>query len=152
MTRHTFSSFCFAVLISLLIAGPAAAELPPPEMLRGWIREMKLSPKGPFEAIRWYCHSNIRRCPTGRSAAAASTASGARAPGAARRRLAIANLLAELEPADFGRARGADTLRMVLVERFLVRADDGWIFRRATGYRGAFRPRTRGRRAGGAAP
>ena len=57
MTRQIRSSLCSALFASLLLAaGPAAAELPPPEVLRGWIREMKLSPKGPFEAIRWYCH------------------------------------------------------------------------------------------------
>ena len=49
---------------SLLWGGPsgarsAAADPAPPlpegSVLRGWLGEMKRSPKGPFQRIRWFC-------------------------------------------------------------------------------------------------
>jgi hypothetical protein len=144
MTRPIAWSLPSALLALLFAAGPAAAELPPPETLRGWIREMKESPKGPFEAIRWYCHdgTNHPARPYPCEKRGGGIQHGEWSPRAKALRdggYLIANLLSELEPADFvGERAQLDQLRMVLVERFLVRADDGWIFRRAASYRGAF--------------
>ena len=51
----------------------------------------------------------------------------------------IANLLGRLDPEEFT-CDGADVekLSQILLERFLIAADDGWIFRGAYSYRGAF--------------
>ena len=48
---------CLALAAVLLGPLPISARAAPPnaETLRGWIEEMKSSPKGPFERIRWYC-------------------------------------------------------------------------------------------------
>ncbi|ATX82307.1 Pyruvate phosphate dikinase, PEP/pyruvate binding domain [Mariprofundus ferrinatatus] len=50
----------------------------------------------------------------------------------------IANLVAGLNPEDYiGLAPKLDEFKQVLLERYLIRADDGWVFRRARYYRGA---------------
>jgi hypothetical protein len=50
----------------------------------------------------------------------------------------IANILADLDPAVFAaRPLDAEALMQVLIEQFLLTADDGWILRRARYYRGA---------------
>src|SRR5262249_55701944 len=51
----------------------------------------------------------------------------------------IANVLAAVDPNAFvGPDADVDRLAQILVERFLVAVDDGWIFRGARTYRGAF--------------
>ena len=47
-------------LVILLLAiglapAPPASALPDDAALRGWIEDMKASPKGPFQRIRWFC-------------------------------------------------------------------------------------------------
>ncbi|WP_157819212.1 PEP/pyruvate-binding domain-containing protein [Mariprofundus aestuarium] len=50
----------------------------------------------------------------------------------------IANVISGLEPEDFvGPDARLDDYRQILLERFLIRVDDGWVFRRARYYRGA---------------
>lgn len=52
----------------------------------------------------------------------------------------IANLLAGTDPAEIAGAApppAADTLNQILIEQFLIQADDGWILRKAQYYRGA---------------
>ena len=47
------------IILLLLISTPfplAATELPPQEILRQWIAEMKIAPRGPFSQIRWFCN------------------------------------------------------------------------------------------------
>jgi hypothetical protein len=138
-------AFAVASVLALCAAGAhAAAELPPPEALRSWILEMKASPKGPFEAIRWYCKDGTvhpaRPYPCEKRGGGIQHGEWSdRARALRDGGFRIANLLAELEPADFvGVGADLDGLRAVLVERFLIRADDGWIFRGARSYRGAF--------------
>ena len=53
---------CRLTAVCFLIAGIAgsgasafAAELPEPQVLRGWIEEMKAADRGPFARIRWFC-------------------------------------------------------------------------------------------------
>ncbi|MFQ5417628.1 MAG: PEP/pyruvate-binding domain-containing protein [Myxococcota bacterium] len=112
--------------------------------LREWIDEMKASPKGPFQAIRWFCrdgtHHPAKPYPCAERGGGiqhglwSDRAAAMREDG-----YAIANLLADVDPAQFtGDAADVDTLSQILLERFLMRADDGWIFRGAFGYRGAF--------------
>jgi hypothetical protein len=144
-----------AVLTSLLIgaisvaaagraATPEAADLPDAATLRGWIAEIKESPKGPFQAIRWFCEDGTVQPP--KAYACADHGGGVqhglwtdrvvamRAGG-----YAIANLLADLDPEEFtGDEADVETFTQILLERFLIGADAGWIFRGAYNYRGAF--------------
>ena len=110
---------------------------------RQWIEDMKVSERGPFERIRWFCRDGSVLPP--RPYACKDHGGGyqhgewnARASRLREEGYWIANILAGTDAAeesardDFG-----DRYAQLLIERFLVRADNGWILRRALFYRGA---------------
>ncbi len=105
---------------------------------------MKASPKGPFEGIRWFCADGSVQPP---KAYACSERGGGiqhglwteRVQGMRADGYTIANLLSPIAPDAFtGKDADLDTLKQILIEKFLIQADDGWIFRGARSYRGAF--------------
>jgi hypothetical protein len=111
---------------------------------RGWIAAMKESPRGPFSRLRWFCTDGAILPPTGVGCAGHGTGvqHGEWSPETKSLRSAgyeIATILASLEPERFaGPNADVDALGQILVERFLVDADQGWILRGALSYRGAF--------------
>jgi len=136
--------------LCLVAAAPARAaedglpEVPEdPALLRGWLEEIRASPRGPFARIRWFCADGSVLPP--RPYACAERGGGVqhgewsdrvRALRAAGYR--VANVLADLQGGEFtGPDADLAWLRQLLVERFLVRADAGWIFHGARDYRGA---------------
>ncbi len=148
------SRSCTGVVVAglaLLLAGessavsPGAAPSGDVERFRGWIAAMKTAERGPFERIRWFCSDGAILPPqTGCVDSGHGTGiqhgewneqtKTMRAAG-----YEIANLLSELDsPRYVGPTADVDSLGQVLVERFRVDADQGWIFRGAYGYRGAF--------------
>ncbi|MCL7744434.1 phosphoenolpyruvate synthase [Guyparkeria hydrothermalis] len=114
-----------------------------PAEMRAWIETMKNAPRGPFERIRWFCEDGTVLPPT--PYACRPHGGGIQHGQWNERAMAIraqgypfATLLAELEAEDFLGPDGQhQRLREILVERFLIRFDDGWVFRRARFYRGA---------------
>ncbi len=153
MTRNTSPSRVAALiaaaflLVGLAMAGkPAGADdasAPTTEQMREWIEAMKTAPRGPFERIRWFCEDGAILPP---KPYACSDHGGGIQHGEWNERTQtiraqgypLATLLAELEPAEYLGPNGQhQELRQILIERFLVRADDGWVFRRARYYRGA---------------
>jgi len=131
-----------AMLMALVLALPAAAADQTDQFSR-WIVEMKDSPRGPFSGIKWYCKDGSVLPPA--EYACAKRGGGVqhgewsdrtkqlRAEG-----YKVATLLAGI---DAGKAvvapDFADAFAQLLVEKFLVATDDGWILRRALFYRGA---------------
>ena len=136
-----------APLLTLLITAPAWAAAPPaaanPEQYRRWILEMKESPRGPFAAIKWFCKDG-RVLPPKDYACAAQGQGWQHGEWSDRTRqlrargFKVANVLAGI---DVGKALAApdfaDTFGQIVIERFLVAEDDGWILRKALFYRGA---------------
>ena len=123
-------------LLAVSHAAPAS-ELPDEATLRSWIEAFKRSPKGPFENIRWFCKDGAVLPP---QAYACRAHGGGVQHGALNERAAamraggyvIANVLADLEPDRFvGDDADLDALKQILIERFLIGWDDGWIFRGA---------------------
>jgi hypothetical protein len=136
---------CCAVALasSTLRAAPPAAT-PQSETFRAWIQEMKGQPRGPFSGVRWYCADGVVLEP---AAFACETHGGGFQHGQWSERTLqiraagypIANMLAGLPPAGVvGPGADPDFLSILLLEKFLVAADDGWILRKAQYYRGAF--------------
>jgi phosphohistidine swiveling domain-containing protein len=135
-----------ALLVSALFAtGPQAlaAELPVTETLRAWIQDMKTSERGPFARIRWFCSDGTILPP---KAYACVPHGGGVQHGEWTDRIRqlrdggylIANILADIEvDSALARADFKDLLNQMLIEQFLIRADDGWILRKARYYRGA---------------
>ena len=137
-------------VVCFLIAGMAgsgaagfAAELPEPQVLRGWIEEMKAADRGPFARIRWFCKDGTILPP---KAYACQPHGGGVQHGEWNKRVkqlraggyAVANLLADLDvEALLARPDHKDAIGQMLIEQFLITADDGWILRKARFYRGA---------------
>ena len=121
-----------------------ASSGPPVETLRSWIQQMKEQPRGPFSAVRWYCADGVVLEPAafGCEAHGGGFQHGQWSERTRQIQAAgypIANILAGLKPENVtGPAADPDFLSFLLLEKFLVAADDGWILRRAQFYRGAF--------------
>jgi hypothetical protein len=120
-------------------AGRSAAALDP-ATARAWILEFERRLR-PFDAVRWYCRDG-----SGAAGGACSAHGGGIQHGQwSLHALAlradgywIANLLADLDERAFvGPQAHRQQLAQILLERFLIATDDGWILRGARSYRGA---------------
>jgi hypothetical protein len=117
--------------------------LPAPEILRQWIAQMKEAPRGPFQRIRWFCKDGAILPP---QPYACKDRGGGVQHGEWSERVKllrshgylIANVLAAIDPAAFRTEPDwLPTLKQILLEQFLIEADDGWIYRQARYYSGA---------------
>jgi len=108
-----------------------------------WIAQMKASDRGPFSAIRWFCKDGRVLQPKDYACAAkgegwqhgewSDRTKQLRSDG-----YKVANVLAGIDARQaIATPDFPDTYAQLLVEKFLVGADDGWILRRAQFYRGA---------------
>jgi len=129
----------------LLIPGLAIAQDDPPDAktLQSWVQAMKKSPRGPFEHIRWFCNDGSVQLP---QEYACKEHGGGVQHGQWTERVRtmrahgyhVANIFADVNAQDFIADPQHETiLKQMLLEQFLIEADDGWIFRRARYYRGA---------------
>jgi hypothetical protein len=133
-------------ILLLLVSTPLplfAADLPPRETLRQWIAEMKISSRGPFSRIRWFCNDGSILPP---KAYACRDHDGGVQHGEWTDRVKrlraggyyVANILAALDLSLIIDTQGySDLYNQILIEKFLIAVDDGWIFRKARYYRGA---------------
>ncbi|NLF25513.1 MAG: phosphoenolpyruvate synthase [Deltaproteobacteria bacterium] len=111
---------------------------------RAWISEMKNSPRGPFSGIRWYCKDGTsqpargRGC-TGRGGGVQHGEWSAQTKRLRESGFPIATVYADLDEYERIKLRNhPHQLAFLLLERFLVTFDEGWILRQASNYRGAF--------------
>jgi hypothetical protein len=132
-------------LVGSVSTPASAASLPPAEELRSWIEQMKQTPKGPFQAIKWFCKDGSVQPPKAyacKDHGGSGIQHGLYTDRVDRMRAGgyeIATLFADLAASDFvGRGAELERLKQILIERFLIQADDGWVFRGARSYRGAF--------------
>lgn len=109
---------------------------------RAWIVEMKQAPRGPFKRLRWFCKDGTVHPPKPYPCAErggghqhgewSDKTKQLRAAG-----YKIANLLAGIDTKKLtAEADFLDTYAQILLEKYLIAADDGWILRRALLYRG----------------
>ena len=132
------------VVAAALAAAPVhAAPAPDDDTLRGWVEEMKASPRGPFARIRWFCKDGTVLPP---EPYACRPHGGGAQHGEWTERVKalrdegflIANVYADLDVAALlARPDAPDALAQLLVEQYLIRVDQGWILRKARFYRGA---------------
>ncbi len=135
-----------AIALTTLGAGPGSSGgplLPDPAVLRQWVNEIKNSPRGPFLQIRWFCADGSVHPP---GEYVCRERGGGVQHGEWTERVkslrgggyTIANVFADIEPRDLlRRPDAAEAVRQMILEQYLIRADDGWIFRQARYYRGA---------------
>jgi hypothetical protein len=120
---------------------------------RQWIQEMKTRERGPFKELRWFCNDGSIFPP---KAYACAEHGGGHQHGSwsdKTRELRdqgylVANFLAGYDTdVDINQPAFLDAYNQLLIEKFLVRVDNGWILRRALFYRGAIQEE--GERDGG---
>jgi hypothetical protein len=150
--QHRGNFMVKKILIGLtllpLFCQPTFAESPPQtphqEQFRTWIQEMKKAPRGPFARIRWFCNDGSVLPP---ESYACVEHDGGHQHGEWSEKTRelrdagyyIANFLADLDPAAFLALPDYETrYKHFLMEQFLEAQDEGWIFRKARYYRGAF--------------
>jgi hypothetical protein len=136
--------YCLAGLFPLQALSSTANETEVDnDRYRARVEEMKGLERGPFSRLRWFCNDGTVHPPQAyackdhgggyQHGELSSTATELRAEG-----YLVANVLAGLDPEAMIDDPGFRGLyAQILIERFLMSADDGWIFRRALYYRGA---------------
>ncbi len=139
-----FGAFLLILASSALSAETASTSSPESRAkYRQWIVEMKEAPRGPFSGVKWYCKDGTVFPPT--EYACAKRGGGVqhgewsdRTKELRSQGYRVATLLAGIDASKAVAAPDfADTYAQLLVEKFLVATDNGWILRRALFYRGA---------------
>ncbi len=112
---------------------------------------MKEAPRGPFSRIRWFCNDGTIFPPRPYSCGdhGGGVQHGERSERTQILRdqgYSIANILADIKPEEFVLEKEHDSImKQILLEQFLILADDGWILRKARYYRGALQAETEAR-------
>ena len=108
-----------------------------------WIAEMKADPRGPFAAIRWFCKDG-RMLPPDDYSCSRSGEGWQHGQWSDRTKqlrsqgYKVATLLAGVDAQEAVAAPDfPDTFTQLLIEKFLIATDDGWVLRKARFYRGA---------------
>lgn len=110
---------------------------------RQWIEQMKTAPRGPFKNVRWFCKDGTILPP---KAYACKEHGGGYQHGnysdktrtLRQHGYYIANFLAGVNAESMIKKNGfMDEYNQILLEKFLIRIDNGWIWRKAQFYRGA---------------
>ena len=147
--KHVFSAPVLSLLLAALFFAVSAAQATttavakaPSKEYRQWVVEMKTAPRGPFSRLRWFCTDGRVTPPKpyvcgdegghqhGEWSQQTKTLRG--------EGYKIANLLAGADgKALITQADFVNSYNQMLIEKYLVAADDGWILRRAMFYRGA---------------
>jgi len=138
------SSLIFVGLLQILSFTLFAGENPAENMkYRSWVNEMKGQERGPFSRLRWFCNDGSVFPP---QPYACKDRGGGYQHGEwsektmelRRQGYLVANVLAGLDAGAWVDDPGfRNRYVQILIERFLITADDGWILRRALFYRGA---------------
>jgi len=133
----------FGCCLWLAVATGFAAQTADTRLYRQWIEDMKAHPRGPFKELRWYCKDGSIFPP---KEYACRDHGGGHQHGAWSEQTVslresgylIANLLAGFDPEiGIDRPGFLDFYNQLLIEKFLLEVDDGWILRKALFYRGA---------------
>jgi len=141
---HRFSGLFVILLALILPAALYADEISTDRSeYRAWIIEMEGLERGPFSRLRWFCNDGTV-LPL-QSYACNDHGGGYQHGEWSKKTLQlrdqgylVANVLAGLDAKALVDDPGFDNLyAQILIERFLISADDGWILRRALFYRGA---------------
>jgi len=135
-----------AFLSGLILSNSATFADAQPEQYRQWIHNMKSADRGPFQRLRWFCADGSVHPPkpypcTNRGGGVQHGEWNKQAKMLREQGYFIANTLAGIDKKQ-ARAMVAssgfnDRYNQILIEKFLVNADGGWILRKGQFYRGA---------------
>ena len=138
-----YGSFA-SLVIAADLSTRSPAELEQVQTYKRLVQEMKQQARGPFSRLRWFCNDGSVLPP---KAYACVEHGGGRQHGqwsADTNKLRdagyfVGNVLAAADAESVAKEYSpVGVLQAVLVEKFLIDTDDGWILRKARFYRGAF--------------
>jgi Pyruvate phosphate dikinase, AMP/ATP-binding domain len=136
-------SFTSAALILIFISPTSWSDSTKVADYQRWIQEMKETPRGPFSKVLWFCSDGTILPP---KAYACAKHGGGKQHGQLNEHARIlrsngywiANVLAAIDvEKDIAADNFLDRYNQMLIEKFLITADNGWIMRKALFYRGA---------------
>ncbi|MDH3272376.1 MAG: hypothetical protein OEN56_13645, partial [Gemmatimonadota bacterium] len=139
---------CAALLLARPALGTAQAFPAPPspeeaDLVRRAITDMKSAERGPYERLRWFCNDGTVQPPAAGACSARGGGVQHAEPNTSASRLGaldfhVGTIFQALDYDAFAdEATAGYRLRELVLERFLVDVDDGWVMRRARYYRGA---------------
>lgn len=132
-----------ACLLILLLSLPVWSQATQITDYQRWIQDMKQNPRGPFSNIRWFCNDGTVLPP---KAYACVKHGGGSQHGKLNEHARIlrsegywiANLLAAIDVEKaITESNFLDHYNQILIEKFLINSDNGWILHKALFYRGA---------------
>jgi len=134
------AALLFATPVAL--ASTAAPVAAPSQEYRQWIVDMKTADRGPFSRLRWFCTDGRITPPKpyvcGEEGGHQHGEWSKQTKELRGKGYKIANVLAGTDGKELiAQPDFVDLYNQMLVEKYLVAADDGWILRRARFYRGA---------------
>jgi len=142
--RKLLAFILFFFLIPSVPLPSSADETPADvEKYRGWIAEMQERERGPFSRLRWFCQDGTvwppKPYPCKERGGGYQHGEWSSETRELRKQgYLVANILAGLDAKAWVDDPGfRSQYAQLLIERFLMTADDGWIMRRALFYRGA---------------
>jgi hypothetical protein len=141
--RHLTNLFLAGLMLILPLFSFADGDSNRNAEYRNWVEEMKSAERGPFSRLRWFCSDGTVLPP--RAYACNDHGGGFQHGEWSEKTLEmrkqgylVANLLAGTDPEKFiGEPGFRNAYAQILIERFLVSTDNGWILRNALFYRGA---------------
>jgi len=141
--HHLFLICLASLLLPSTLAATVSEEPMDTAPYRASIERMKTLERGPFVRLRWFCNDGTVHPP--RPYACGERSGGFQHGEWSSETIAlreqgflVANILAGMDvKAALDDPGFADLYAQILIERFLVSVDDGWILRRALFYRGA---------------
>ncbi len=144
---HLATIACTLVAVGLAGAALAATgtdtKVDSADQYRKWIAEMKDDPRGPFSSIKWFCKDGRVLAP--QDYACAKKGEGwqhgewsDRTKQLRSQGYKVANVLAGIDATKaVADPAFTDAYAQLLIEKFLIATDSGWILRKAQFYRGA---------------
>lgn len=138
----TSSRLFVSLLLVCVFLAPAPNSFAANAEYQRWIEEMKDRSRGPFSRLRWFCKDGSILAP---EPYACSDHGGGTQHGEWTKNVKalrdqgyyIATLLADEEPALSQSPANSEQLQHLLIERYLMAVDDGWIMRKSRYYRGS---------------
>ena len=120
-----------------------AGSVPADATLRHWIVDFEHQPRGPFKNVLWYCNDGTVLPPE--AFACLEHGGGfqhgewnAQALAMREHGYLVANMFTAIAPDRYiGSGAKLSEWKQILLEQYMMAADDGWIYRRARYYRGA---------------
>ena len=131
------------MLLALLVTPLTGVTQENTAQYKSWITQMKSAPRGPFHGIRWFCKDGVileaRDYSCNVHGGGVQHGQWTKQTKVLRNAgYKVANVFASFDVKRFYQARDwRDQLGQILIERFLIGFDDGWVFRSARFYRGA---------------